>query len=142
MAWDDDYREQLNQLVAPYQKAASEMYSPYATMGAHSWLAQNHPAIAGHLDNAFLAAAMTPEARGTEGVGGGISRTFQGVLGAQQYRRQQMMQQSMLPYQMLEPRLKAEDTMAQIGQRAGMTQHYKDEGDFYRGRLKHYEDIE
>src|ERR1700720_269785 len=116
-----DYSTQLDQMLAPYRAQAAKLTSPYATMRPDSWLAQNHPQVAGVLDNAFLTGAMTPGPKGPEGVGDGISRTFQGLLGANQYRRQQAMMQAMLPYQMLEPRLKAEDTLAQIqerGQRA------------------------
>src|SRR5277367_707639 len=87
--WNSDYSGQLNEMLAPYQKMSQTLASPYATMSPDSWLAQNHPMAAGMLDNAFLNAAMTPGPRGPEGVGGGIARTMQGLVGAQQYRRQQ-----------------------------------------------------
>ena len=47
-----------------------------------------HPALGGVLNNALVSAALTPEARGPEGVGGGISRALQGVLGVQPYMTQ------------------------------------------------------
>jgi hypothetical protein len=47
-----------------------------------------HPALGGMLNNALVSAALTPEARGPEGVGGGISRALQGVLGVQPYMTQ------------------------------------------------------
>ena len=58
---------------------------------------QNHPALGGMLNNALLSAAMTPEARGPEGVGGGISRALQGVIGAPQYEMQFQHAQEMYP---------------------------------------------
>src|ERR1700720_3692983 len=130
-----DYSTQLDQMLAPYRAQAAKLTSPYATMRPDSWLAQNHPQVAGVLDNAFLTGAMTPGPKGPEGVGDGISRTFQGLLGANQYRRQQAMMQAMLPYQMLEPRLKAEDTLAQIQQRGQQAQYERQRGAWYEARI-------
>jgi hypothetical protein len=104
-------------------------------MRPDSWLATQHPRIAGALDNAFLTAGMTPGPSGPEGVGGGIARTFQGLIGANQYRRQQMLMQAMLPYQMLEPRLKAEDTLAQVAQRGQQAQYERQRGEWYEKRI-------
>lgn len=91
------------------------------------------------LDNGMLAAAMVPEARGPEGVGGGISRALQGVLGAGQYRRQMALQSAMLPYQMMGPQVEMADKMAQIQQRQQLAQHYMAQDNFYNARQKHYE---
>src|SRR5260221_3280298 len=124
MPWDTDFSKQLDTMLAPYREQATQFNSPYATMGQNSWLAQNHPHLGGIADNAFLTAAMTPGPQGPEGVGGGISRTFQGLLGAQQFRRDRALQAAMLPYQMLQPRLQAEHTMAQIGQQEASTKYY------------------
>lgn len=116
-AWNQDFSGNLNEILAPYQRIAQQMYSPYATMRPQGWLPQHHPALAGALDNAFLAMGMTPQPQGPEGVGGGITRTMQGLLGAQQYRRQQIMQQAMLPYQMAMGQLQAADISSQIQER-------------------------
>lgn len=110
--WGGDYSSQLNDMLAPYKQQAEKMSSPYATMSPNSWLAKNHPGVAGMLDNAFLTIGSTPGPQGPEGVGGGISRMMQGLMGGQQFRRQQMMQNMMMPYQMLEPQLKAEDMLS------------------------------
>lgn len=91
------------------------------------------------LDNGMLAAAMVPEARGPEGVGGGISRALQGVLGAGQYRRQMALQSAMLPYQMMGPQIEMQDKIAQMQQRASLAQHYQAQDKFYDARAKHYE---
>jgi hypothetical protein len=114
-----DYEARLQQMMSPYQDMANKVYgSPYAMIGKENgFLAQHLGSAAGPVDNALLAGAMTPEARGPEGVGGGISRALQGVLGANQYQRNRAMQAAMLPYQLMEPKLKALDTMAQIDQR-------------------------
>ncbi len=117
--YNQDFSGQLNDMLAPYQQMAQRLQSPYATMRPDSWLARNHPQVAGMLDNAFLTMGSTPSAQGPEGVGGGISRTMQGLMGAQQYRRQQMMQNMMMPYQMMMPQLQAQDMMSQIGERKG-----------------------
>ena len=112
-----DFSGQLNDMLAPYQQMAQKMQSPYATMSPNSWLARNHPQAAGMLDNAFLTMGSIPSPQGPEGVGGGISRMMQGLMGAQQYRRQQMMQNMMMPYQMMMPQLQAQDMMGQIEER-------------------------
>jgi hypothetical protein len=117
-----EYEARLQQMMSPYQDMANKVYgSPYAMIGKENgFLAQHLGSAAGPVDNALLAGAMTPEARGPEGVGGGISRALQGVLGANQYQRNRAMQAAMLPYQLIEPKLKALDTMAQIDQRSSM----------------------
>jgi len=122
--WDENYSSQLETMLAPYRQQAQQMSSPYETMGKQGWLQQHHPRIAGMLDNAFLTAAMTPEGGPTEGVGGGISRTFQGLMGAQQQRRRSAIEDMMLPYQMLQPQLQARGELAKIGQEQAATKYY------------------
>lgn len=124
--WSSPYTQRLNEMLAPYQQMASQLQSPYATIRPNSWLATQHPRAASILDSGFLGAAMTPGPSGPEGVGGGISRAFQGLVGAQQFRRQQVLQSAMLPYQLLEPRLKAEDTLAQMDARRSQLMREQD----------------
>lgn len=135
MPFDTDYSGQLNEMLAPYQEAAKKLTSPYATMSQDSWLVQNHPKLAGVLDNAFLTAGMVPSPQGPEGVGGGISRTMQGLIGAKQFHRNQALQAAMLPYQMLEPRLKMEDTIAQMHQRSAQAEYESKRGAWYDKRV-------
>ena len=120
----------IDDLIAPYQSVVDKIRSPYATMSANSWLARKHPLVAQLLDNAFLTAAETPSPRGPEGAGGGISRTFQGIMGAQQFRRQQMLEDLTLPYQLAMPRLQAEHTIAQIGQEQSYADYLKKHGEY------------
>ena len=115
--WQQDFTPQLGQILAPYQQLAQKISSPYATMPSNSWLGQNHPQAAGILDNAMLTMGMTPQAEHPEGAGGGIARTMQGLIGAQQYNRQRMVQQAMLPYQMAMGQLQAQDLASQIPMR-------------------------
>jgi len=128
MPWDTN--SDWDQMIAPYQRAASQFQSPYSIVDKNSWLAQNHPGVANVADNAFLAAAMTPGPSGPEGVGGGISRTFQGLLGARQYQRQQQLTAAMLPYQMMQPMLNAAHTRAQIGQEEAAADYYRAHGKY------------
>lgn len=128
--WDENYSSQLQDLLAPYRQQAQQMSSPYETMPAHGWLQTHHPKIAGMLDNAFLTAAMTPEGGPTEGVGGGISRTFQGLMGAQQQRRRSAIEDMMLPYQMLQPQLQARGELAKIGQEGAATNYYRSHAEY------------
>jgi hypothetical protein len=149
-AWGQDFSGQLNNMLAPYQQMAQRMnpqvaqqlQNPYATMKPNGWLQQNHPQIAGVLDNAFLTMGMTPAAQGPEGAGGGIARTMQGLIGAQQYNRQRMMQSAMLPYQMAQQGLGALDTISQIGERQAMVpfrqaqeRRYDAQSDMYYNRM-------
>jgi hypothetical protein len=126
-----NFEDRLNDMLAPLQQTAAQYSSPYATMRPDSWLAQNHPRAAGILDNAFLTAGMVPSPQGPEGVGGGISRTMQGLMGGQQYRREQMLRTAMLPYQMLQPRLQAMDVMSQTAQREAEVPYYLNRASSY-----------
>lgn len=112
------FSAQLNDMLAPYQSAVQRLQQPYPMLGGSGGsLGQNHPLLAGALNAGLESAAFVPGPSGPEGVGGGISRALQGVLGASQFERQRMLQSAMLPYQMLQPRLTAMDTMAQIAER-------------------------
>lgn len=118
--WGGNFSGNLNDMLAPYQQIAQRISSPYATMSPNSWLAQKHPQLAGTLDNAFLGMGMTPQAQGPEGFGGGVSRMFQGLIGAQQYRKTQALDSAMLPYKMAMGQLQATDVMSQINERNAM----------------------
>ncbi len=115
---NQDFSSQLDTMLAPYQSAVQRLQQPYPMLGGSGGqFGINHPLLAGALNSGLEAAAFTPGPQGPEGVGGGISRALQGVLGASQFERQRMLQSAMLPYQMMMPRLQAEDTMAQIAER-------------------------
>lgn len=140
-AYNGDFSGQLNDMLAPYQQMAQKFSSPYATMNQNSWLAKNHPQVAGILDNAFLTAGSTPQAQGPEGVGGGIARTMQGLMGGQQFQRQRMMQQAMLPYQMMQPMLQSADTMSQIQERREMVPFRKAQEQYMMSRDDNYQSM-
>lgn len=110
--------------MAPYEAMASRFNNPYNMMSQNSWLAKTHPQAAGIMDRAMTAAAMTPEPQGPEGVGGGISRAFQGVMGAQNLYRQKALTAAMLPYEMMMPQLQARHLMAQTGQEQAAASYY------------------
>lgn len=113
-----DFSSQLDSMLAPYQSAVQKLQRPYPMLGRlGESIGADHPLLAGALEGGLMGAAFVPQPQGPEGVGGGISRALQGVLGADQYTRQRVMMSAMLPYQMLEPRLRAEDTIAQIAER-------------------------
>jgi len=118
--WNQDYSSQLDQMIAPYRQMAQQTYSPYATMSPNSWLARNHPGLAGHLDNMLLTLGSMGPTGATAGEN--ISNVARGLTGAQQWHRQNMLQASMLPYEMAKPQLAMEDQMAQMRQRQAMTQ--------------------
>lgn len=132
-----DFSDKFNDMLAPYQEQAQNFNSPYAFLDKNSSFVGAHPRLAGLVDNGLLSAAMVPEARGPEGVGGGISRALQGPLEANQFMRDRALKAAMLPYQMLEPRLKAEDTLAQIDLRNQQGQHQIAMDDFYKDRVRH-----
>src|SRR5258708_1348762 len=148
MAFGDENQD-FNTLIAPYQSAIQRLQTPYAVLGRglptpqlpgflqhipriggfsqniNERLQSAAPGVNARLDNAFLAAGLTPGPQGPEGVGGGISRTFQGLIGANQFRMQRAMQMAMMPYQMMMPRLQAEDVLSQIGERREMVPYRK-----------------
>jgi len=140
--WDQDYTQQLGDMLSPYQSAIQKLQRPYPMLGGMGdRLAVNHPLLASGLNQGLMSVAMTPEPQGPEGAGGGVSRALQGVLGASQYQRQQAIMQAMLPYQMLQPKLQALDTIAQIGERQSevpyrraMEQRAMAQSDYYTKR--------
>jgi hypothetical protein len=134
-----NFSGQLNDMLAPYQSLAKQVYNPYATMSQNSWLVRNHPQAAGMLDNAFLTMGMTPEAQGPEGVGGGISRAMQGLMGGQQFRRQQVLQSAMLPYEMAGRQLQMQDVASQINERNAMIPYRMAQEDYMMKRGNAYE---
>ena len=139
--WGNDYSGRLNDMLAPYQQMMGRVNSPYATMGANGWLQQNHPQVAGVLDNAFLNIGMTPQATGPEGFGGGLTRAMQGMIGGQQYNRQRMIQGAMLPYQMVQQQLGAMDTMSQINERNVMVPFRQAQERYMNSRDENYQSM-
>jgi len=131
-----DIARQFSDIMAPYQSMAKQFSSPYALFRPDSWIAQNHPGAARMLDAIGLSAAMTPGPQGPEGAGQGISRAFQGLVGAQQFRREQMLKSAMLPYQMAMPMIQARDVLAQTAERQAMTPYYLQRGEYYTKRME------
>src|SRR6266850_6545816 len=133
---NQDFSSQLDTMLAPYQSAMQRLQQPYPMLGRMGGsLGQNHPLLAGALNQGLEAAAFTPGPQGPEGVGGGISRALQGVLGASQFDRQRMMQSAMLPYQMLQPRLQAQKEIAETEMWKSHAQRYNDQTDIQRQQL-------
>lgn len=150
MAYGDD----VNNMMAPAQDIVRQFQRPYAMIGNGMPAPQlpgflSHiPFLGGHvddinesmrnaapsinmgLDNALLSAAMVPEARGPEGVGGGISRALQGVLGANQFRRQQAISNAMMPYQMMMPQIDMMDKLSQMKERNAQSAYMQKHGDY------------
>jgi hypothetical protein len=139
--WNNNFSGQLNDMLAPYQQMAQRFQSPYMTMSPNSWLARNHPQVAGVLDNAFLSGAMTPGPQGPEGVGGGVSRMMQGLMGGTQARRQQQIQNAMLPMQMAGPGLQMMDTMSQINERNAMVPFRMAQEKYMQSRDENYQSM-
>jgi len=134
-----DFSAELDTMLSPYQSAVQKLQRPYPMLGGlGDRLGVNHPLLAGALDRGLMNVAFTPEPQGPEGAGGGISRALQGVLGASQYQRQQAMMAAMLPYQMLEPRLKAEDTLAQIAERRSEIPYRRAMGERAEAQSEYY----
>lgn len=139
-----DFSSQLDTMLAPYQSAVQKLQRPYPMLGGlGDRLGANHPLLAGALNRGLESIAFTPGPQGPEGAGGGISRALQGVLGSGQYEQQRAMMAAMMPYQMLQPRLQAEDTMAQIEDRRSeapyrraMAERAEKQGTYYDKRAE------
>ena len=74
---------------------------------------QAHPALGSVLNNALVGMALTPDARGPEGAGAGISRALRGSLAVQPYMRQFQMEQAEAPIQYADALAKLYGTTAQ-----------------------------
>lgn len=140
-SWGGDFSGQLNDMLAPYKQMSQQFQSPYATMRPQGWLQDNHPQLAHTLDNAFLTMGMTPESQGPEGAGGGISRAMQGLIGGQQFNRQRMMQQAMMPYQMMQPALQSMDTLSQMNERNAMVPFRIAQEKYMQSRDENYQSL-
>jgi len=101
----------VSSLLQPYQDIANRMYSPYgAAFGSQNAWAQAHPQMARGISGALMAASnIHPQMT----IGGNIQQVASGLLGVHQYNQQQDMMRNMLPYQMLQPQLAAQHTMAE-----------------------------
>jgi hypothetical protein len=115
-SWNQDFSSQMNAMVAPYRQMSNQMLNNgYAALPGNSGFAQNHPGIARPMDSALLAMSMTKPG---QTIGENIANVAGGLVGAQQFRRNQMMQSAMLPYEMAQPRLNMMNTLAQMNERA------------------------
>ena len=119
--------------------AIKSTQSPYMTMGAHGWLQDNHPGVAGDLDNALLAVANTPQGRTT---GENISAVGQALLRGRQERQQHDIQQATLPVQLAQQQMAYQSslqnlykTQAEIHRDNAMADYYGTHGDYLTGRL-------
>lgn len=78
-------------------KAILARQSPYVSFGAHGWLQDNHPGIAGALDNVFLTAANIQQG---ETVGQNIGAVAHGLIAGRMEKQQHDMQQALLPVEL------------------------------------------
>ncbi len=108
-----DLPRDLQSMIAPYRDMASKFSSPYLMMDQNNWLARNHPRIAGGVDNALAAMALTKYPEGPASAAQNLSAAMGGMFEARQMKRQQAMQAAMLPYHMMMPQIEAEEKMAQ-----------------------------
>lgn len=113
------------------QDAVRRQQSPYVTMPAHGFLQDRFPGAAGILDNVFLTAANTPGPRGPEGAGGGISRTFQGLMGARQMQMQHGLQQALLPMDIAQRQMAYQQGMLNMQKTQAETTEMRQRGNYY-----------
>lgn len=132
----------MDDQLAHFQSLTNRLISPYNIVGQNSWLAQNHPQVAGILDRVGTVAALTPGPRGPEGVGGGISRAFEGLMGANQLDRQKAMQAATLPYQLMMPQLQARNLQSEIDYRQSEIPWRQSGVEYNKARVQHYEDMQ
>jgi len=97
-------------MLDQYRQMAQRAY-PTNQMFGNTQFGQNHPRLAGAINNAFMAAAMTKPGMT---IGENISNVAGGVLGARQAQREQLLRQQMLPYQMIAPQMEMQKTSAEI----------------------------
>ncbi len=138
MPFDDN---QFNEMLAPYQAAAKRMMQPYPMLGGGGGVLSQHPMLSKILNESMMGAAFVPPPQGPEGVGGGITRALQGVLGADQFERQRQMQTLMMPYQMMMPRLQAEDIQSQVDERRAMVPFRQEQEAFMRKREDNFDSM-
>lgn len=93
--------------------AIRKQQSPYLAFGAHGWLQDNHPQVAGKLDAALAAMAATTTGRTAAENISGVAR---GVIGGRQAEQQHAVQQATLPLSLAEQ---------QMGFQSGLMNLYK-----------------
>lgn len=131
----------MDDQLAHFQQLTNRLISPYNIVGQNSWLAQNHPQAASILDRVGTTLALTPGPRGPEGVGGGISRTFEGLMGANQLERQKAFQAATLPYQLMMPQLQMQNLQSEIDYRNSEVPWRHSETALNNARADHYADM-
>lgn len=136
-----NYQAQLQAMMAPYQQIAQRYSQPFNAFQPGSLLGRLIPQGAqGALSNGILTGSMVPQG---QTIGQNISGVLGAVVGAQQFDRQRQMQGAMLPYEMLEPQLKLQDTLAQMQERQSeipyrqaMEQRAMAQSDWYSKRVQ------
>jgi len=103
--------------------------SPYMTMGAHGWLQDNHPGIAGMLDNGLAAVANYQQGHTT---GENIASLGRSLLMARQQRREHDIEQATLPVQIAQQQLAYQGGLQKLYQSQAEIQHWQAQGDYWR----------
>lgn len=119
--------------------AIRRQQSPYVAFGAHGWLQDNHPQVAGRLDNALAAVANTTSGRTTAENIAGVAR---GVIGGRQMEQQHAMEQATLPLTLAHQQMAYQAGLmnlyksgAEINKDNAMADYYGTHGDYLTGRL-------
>jgi hypothetical protein len=118
------------------QKTIMAQQSPYVSFGANGWLQNNHPAIASRLDNAFLAAANTPQGHT---IGENISAVAKGVIGGRQEQLQHNIQQAMLPVEMQQRQMAFQKQYVDINKDIAQTNNANQESTMNMWKGRNYE---
>lgn len=109
--------------------------SPYAAL-PNSPFFQAHPAFAGGLNSALIAASNTPQGHT---IGENISGVARGLSSIGPTQLQHGLQTAMLPYEMMGPMLQQADIRSQIAQRQGQAALYPEQAAYDRARADWYD---
>lgn len=124
---------------AALSDAIRAQQSPYLAFGAHGWLQDKHPQVAGRVDAALAAMANTTTGQTAAENIAGVAR---GVLGGRQMEQQHALEQATLPLTLAHQQMAYSQGLlnlykgsAEINKDNAMADYYGTHGDYLTGRL-------
>lgn len=110
---DQDFASQYQQILAPYQAKAQQIYGGNPYFG-NSQFAQNHPTASHVMGNLLLGLAAYNPGAGPQSVGQGAAQAARMALAPHQYEQQQQLNIAEAPGKMMSPELQLMQHLSQM----------------------------